>query len=100
VFSDPSWPKVNTVSCNFTGLTSAEVLAFQAFVDDYLGLEINITDWEGHEWVGVITTPNEPATHDGRDKWSVGFEFEGVVVDTDVPGSSLALTEVVTYIVV
>ncbi len=99
VFADPAWPKINTVACNFTGLTTAEVAAFQEFVGTYIGLEINITDWEGREWIGVITGPNEPATHDGKDDWSIGFEFEGVLVDR-IPNNSISFNEVVTYEVV
>ncbi len=99
VFADPEWPKINTVACTFTGLTTAEVEAYQEFVANYIGLEINITDWEGREWVGVITAPNEPATHDGKDDWTVSFEFEGVLVER-VPNNSLSFNEVVTFEVV
>jgi hypothetical protein len=100
VFADPNWPKINTVVCNFTGLTSNEVYVLQTFIETHLGEEINITDWEGREWIGVITTPNEPATHDGKNKWSVGFEFEGVIVEYIVPGNNLTLNETVSYVVV
>jgi hypothetical protein len=100
VYADPIWPQINTVACSFTGLTTTEVDLFQDFVATYIGLEINITDWEGREWVGVITGTEEPATHDGKDKWSIGFEFEGTLTGGALPGSSLALNEVVTHLVV
>lgn len=98
IFADPNWPKRQTVSVTISGLTTNEVTDLQRFIADHLGEEIHITDWEGREWEAVIISPNEPATNDGKDNWSVGFEFEGVLYDGLQSGEGLSVQQVVLYL--
>lgn len=93
IFADPSWPQINTLAVNFVGLKKAEIDEILTFLHNYVGKEIRIADWEGREWVGVIVTPDEPATQDGKDNWSFTFEFEGVLVESYIPGSSMNLSD-------
>jgi hypothetical protein len=55
-------------------------------MDDHLGLEIGMLDWEHRFWRGIITDLSKPIVQDGRGcKYSIGFEFEGEMATYD-PG--------------
>jgi hypothetical protein len=99
VFADPTWPKVNTLSCVFTGLTRTELNALQDFILLYIGEEILLTDWDGHEWIGVVLKPSDTATCDGKNKWSVGFEFVGQLLEYYNSGLSLTFVDDVDIVV-
>jgi hypothetical protein len=96
VFADPNWPQVQTVIVTFIGLLKTEVDDLLDFFVAYLGKEIGIQDWEGREWVGVITTPNEAAVQDGKESWTITFEFEGVLVDGYAPSDALNLVDAIS----
>jgi len=86
VYADPMWPTIQTLVLDFSGLTQAEVSGLHTFMDDHLGLEIGILDWEHRFWRGIITELSKPIVQDGRGcKYSVGFEFEGEMATYD-PG--------------
>ena len=76
VFADPVWPKVHTQVLTVSGLRYEQAQAYLAFVDAHLGLEVGFVDWEGFYWKGVITNPNDAAVEDGRDMFTISFEFE------------------------
>jgi len=104
VFADPIWPKVRTMVVTIIGLLKTDVEALQAFFQATLGQEIGMTDWEGRQWAGVITNPDERATQDGKDRWTATFEMEGELLEGYHPGtgndSGLNLTDSATYEVV
>ena len=106
VFADPAWPKTETVIVTFIGLTRTEIEPLQTFFVAHIGEEIGMQDWEGREWIGVVTTPNESAVNDGGKNvcggkgWTITFEFEGVLVDGYAPNNSMSLTQNVTTSVV
>jgi hypothetical protein len=78
VYADPIWPKAQTLALIFSGLTALEAGGLHTFMDDHLGLEIGMLDWEHRFWKGVITKLDDPIVQDGKGcKHSVGFEFEG-----------------------
>ena len=87
VYADPIWPAVRTLAVTLTGLTETQVDEYQAFVAATLGQTIGLTDWEGRLWQGIITTPDEVATQDGKAKWTMSFEFEGEMLDVEQPGN-------------
>jgi len=99
VFADPTWPKVNTLSCTFIGLLKTEIDTLQDFILNYIGEEIQVIDWDGRIWEGVVLKPNDPATCDGKDRWSVGFEFEGTLKENYTPGLPLIFTDTASNIV-
>jgi hypothetical protein len=94
IFADPTWPQVQTVIVTFVGLLKTEVDDLHAFFVTYVGEEIGMSDWEGREWVGIVTTPNEAAVHDGKGNWTITFEFEGVLVDGYIPSTAMNITDV------
>lgn len=85
IYSDPNWPKVNTLLFTVVALKRTKIDALQQFLQDTLGQEIKLSDWTGTVWHGVITTPGEVATEDGSDAWTLAFEFEGVAYDGQAP---------------
>lgn len=102
VFADPTWPQVNTLVLSFSGLKKTEVDSLQDFLKNYLGQEIGLIDWEGHQWVGIITTPADQAVQDsggacGR-SWTMSLEFEGVMLEEMPSGSHLTLTSSVAAV--
>lgn len=97
VFADPNWPQVQTVIVTFIGLLKTEVDNVLDFFVDHIGEEIGMQDWEGREWVGIVTTPNEPAVQDGKARWTITFEFEGVLIDGFAPGDKMSLVDTVDF---
>ncbi len=77
VFADPIWPKVQTLVLSFSGLLRVEVYELQTFINDHLGLEIGLIDWEHRFWRGVIVNPAEPLIEDRFDSFTTSFDFEG-----------------------
>jgi len=60
VYADPIWPKVKQLEFQFLGLTESEGQSLLDFIDTSLGKEVKLRDWEGQEWLGVITSTEEP----------------------------------------
>ncbi|MFA5758224.1 MAG: hypothetical protein WC942_02465 [Clostridia bacterium] len=58
VYSDPRWPKSQNMSLEFVGLSEEECQSVLALIDESLGRDIKITDWEGRTWIGIITNPD------------------------------------------
>jgi hypothetical protein len=97
IFADPDWPKINTLVLSFSGLTKTEVEEVQQFMVDHIGQEVGIIDWEGRQWAGIITTPNERAVQDGKHGFTISFEFEGVVFDEMPSGTAMSLVDSFTH---
>lgn len=103
MYADPTWPKMRTMIVTIIGLLKTEIDSLQTFLYSTLGQEIGITDWEGRQWAGVITNPEEPATQDGKDRWTVILEFDGEVLVGQFPGAdgnALTFTDTVGYVIV
>jgi len=77
VFADPDWPQIQTMVLSFSGLLNVEVQALLTFMDDHLGQEIGLIDWEHRYWRGVIISPEEPVIEDRFDSFTASFSFEG-----------------------
>jgi hypothetical protein len=82
VYSDPNWPKIQTLVLSFSGLLNVEAQALLTFMDEYLGQEIGLIDWEHRFWRGVIITPEEPIVEDRFDSFTASFSFEGELDST------------------
>lgn len=81
VYADPIWPKVETLVLQFSGLSSAEAQSLLTFMEDHLGQEIKLVDWEDREWTGVISNPQDPIVQDRKGcQFTASFEFEGTKV--------------------
>lgn len=56
VFSDPTWPHDEILEFTITNLCDVDPLI--AFMNETLGQEIGMLDWEGQTWKGVLTAPD------------------------------------------
>lgn len=78
VYADPMWPKIQTLAVAVSGLTWIQASGLHTFIDNHLGLEIGMLDWEHRFWKGIVTKFDDPIVQDGRGcKYTVSFEFEG-----------------------
>jgi len=103
VYADPIWPKIRSMVVTITGLLKAEVDAYQEFTYATVGQQIEICDWEGRLWAGVIMNPDEPVVQDSKEKWTISFTFEGEAFEDDLPegnneGFALNITDEATYV--
>lgn len=101
VFSDPVWPKVETLLFTIVAITDGKgncpdtLLDLFSFIQNNLGLEILLHDWEGISWRGVVITPNEVATEDRDGYWTFSFEFEGSPLDGSQGDQNLTITQAI-----
>jgi hypothetical protein len=85
IYADPVWPKTQTLVLSFSGLKQEEARNLLTFIEDHLGQEIGLIDWEHRYWRGVITAPDQPIVQDGRDSYTASFEFQGEADPTWTP---------------
>jgi hypothetical protein len=77
IYADPMWPKIQTLVLSFSSLTSEEAQALLTFIEDHIGQEVGLIDWEHRFWRGIITTPDSPIVQDRRCSYTASFEFQG-----------------------
>ncbi len=77
VFADPDWPKFQTLSVQVKALSDLAAAAVLQFLEDSLGQEIGLLDWEGRQWRGIITNPDTAVSYGIDCGHSVAIEFEG-----------------------
>lgn len=82
IFSDPIWPKIQTLVLSFSALRRDEAQGLLTFMENHLGQEIGLLDWEHRYWRGVIVTPDEAVVEDARGYFTAGFEFQGELDST------------------
>lgn len=82
IYADPIWPKIETLSMNFSGLSRAKAFELLEFMEDHLGEDIKLIDWENRAWTGVISQPQDPIVQDGPGcQYTASFEFVGTKDD-------------------
>ena len=75
-FRDSIWPKTETFTFEFSFLKRTDLLTLVEFVKEFLGQEITLTDYNGREYQGIITTPSEQLTQAGRENFTAKFSFQ------------------------
>lgn len=79
-FRDSTWPEHTIFKIKFEDLTDAVRVAFVAFLEVSIGLEIKYTDHEGRAWKGIIVNPNGEVTEAVRlCGHTVEFDFRVIV---------------------
>lgn len=79
IYTDSTWGKVETLrftKSNVCLLTAEQIVDF---INTSLGKEINLLDWEGRNWRGVIVEPDTDVTEDAGGH-EVIITFEGALV--------------------
>jgi hypothetical protein len=95
VYSDPSWPKLNTLTMTFTNVKTDLATEFMDFVQDNLGREIRLLDYLGREWIGIIINPESVFTENRPNLWGINVEFRGLLSDGHFMGGQLELEDIV-----
>jgi hypothetical protein len=103
IYADPIWPKIRSLVVTITGLIKTEVDDFQDFIYATIGQQIEVCDWEGRLWSGVIINPDEPVAQDSKEKWTISFTLEGEVFEDEQPagnndGFALNMSDEATYV--
>ncbi len=80
VFSDPDWPKTQTLRLECQMLKKEQADNLLDFFLSSLGQEIGLLDHENRQWRGIITTPDAEVAHTSRHNRTVSFDFEGELV--------------------
>lgn len=98
VYADPAWPSLRTLVVSVVGLTALEAEAYMEFIEATLGKQIEIRDWEGRLWQGIIINPENPVVQDGKERFTIAFDFEGEAFEEELPetlndGFNLGLTD-------
>lgn len=82
VYSDPVWPKIETLIWTFKNLKRADSINVLAFLEQTVGQTITLLDYEGNTWTGIISTP-APDVKCTSDKncgsYEVTIEFQGLL---------------------
>jgi hypothetical protein len=80
VFADPQWPKQQRLTLQLDALRPQQILDLIDFLEESLGKEIGLLDWEGRQWKGLILNPDTDLVQPAREDRSVVIDFEGELV--------------------
>lgn len=75
----PTKAVVQTLQFSFIQLSNAKCDELLSFIRTTLGKEIEFRDHEGNWWDGIIMNPQTPKIQNGRHKFSIAIQFEGVL---------------------
>jgi hypothetical protein len=78
IYRDSNWPKARKFVYNFSALTEIKKQQLLLFLSETIGQKINLLDYEGRSWDGIITTPNTQFNEQVTDSDSVTIQFEVV----------------------
>ena len=79
IFSDPTWANWERLTLKITGICDEDFDSILAFLNQSLGDEIGLTDWEGRSWKGVIVAPETDVRSDVSG-FTLDLTFEGVLI--------------------
>lgn len=80
IFRDPVWPITEILRYKFIGLTRNKSQALLKFFADTIGLSIQLSDYQGIIWNGIILTPEAEITCSNDNNcgtYEIEFEFQG-----------------------
>ena len=79
IFSDPAWGSRENLRFNIENLSECKVTVDEViqFLNDSLGAEIGLLDWEGRQWKGYIDTPNTDVFKRSRTVYAFELSFVG-----------------------
>lgn len=75
VFRDDTWPSTRMMTWKFLELTVDEKNTIVTFMQQTLGLEIEIIDYEGRHLSGILSNPRTPVSE--RYGYTLEIDFEG-----------------------
>ena len=57
IFSDPVWPIIETLKWTFKNVKRIDAIRTIQFLEQTVGQELTMLDYEGNTWTGIISTP-------------------------------------------
>lgn len=83
VYRDATWPKTETLKFSLSDLSVTQGKAMLDFIEQNLAASIQLRDWIGVHWSGVIINPETVLVQNGRDaqcggRYNLDIEFQGV----------------------
>lgn len=78
VFADPIWPKTEKLLFTVSNVKAGYSQLVIDFIEAHVGQEIGLLTHEGRLWSGVVMNPSESVVQDGKDRYTINIEFEGV----------------------
>lgn len=79
VMRDTIWPVTEILEMTFSYLKESQVNAIVEFLRMTLGQQVGLVDYEGRAWTGIILTPSESISTQGRDNIQVTIQFQGAL---------------------
>lgn len=76
MYRDPMWPKTETFTFEFSYLKRQDLMNLVLFIEETLGQEITLTDYNGRVFQGIITTPSEELAQSGLENFTTKFSFQ------------------------
>lgn len=77
VYANPEWPRSQQLVLEIRGLSETKSQDLLTFIQNSLGQNIELRDWEGREWGGLITSIQEPIIRNSECNNAITIEFEG-----------------------
>lgn len=78
VYSDPNWPRTESLSYRFSFLTTHEITQLKDFVHATIGQSILLVDYDGLSWSVIITNPDFEFDQTSKNNYTATLEFEGI----------------------
>ncbi len=76
MFRDPQWPKTETLTYEFSYLTQQNLTDLSVFIQETLGQDIMLTDYNGQTYTAIIITPSEELVQSGRHNYTTRLTFQ------------------------
>lgn len=76
LFGDPKWSKTEVLSLTVENICTPEIDTYIDFLNDSLGKEVGLLDWEDRQWRGVIIAP-ESEIRKTTGGYAVTIVFQG-----------------------
>lgn len=76
LFRDPIWPRTETLNFEFSFLSKLQLNQLLLFIEETLGQEITLVDYNGRSYNGIITTPSGELSQAGREDFKAKFSFQ------------------------
>ena len=80
IFRDPIWPVANRINYTFNDLSDKDKSTLLSFIENSIGQQITLVDYEQRNWLGVIITPSADIKQTLEQDNSVTLQFEGLLV--------------------
>jgi hypothetical protein len=76
LYRDPNWPKTETLTYEFSFLKRQDLMSLANFIQETLGQDITLTDYNGRTYTAIIITPSEELVQSGIDNFTTRLSFQ------------------------